>query len=599
MRTLARGIGAASLVALLAVGASADNIYLKNGSVIRGTVVGFSDGEFTVLMKAGTSGSRSRATLAVEDIDHIEFDGDAASTGTANPAPVQNRPPVSTAPPVNAQRPDPVSNTSRVPASSTGPVPGQWDVIVDPKTDWTNSRVRVETGARVRITATGTVTLDPKGGTAKTVGPAGSAIPDKDKLIPGRPTGALIAVIGDDNDDFIYVGSQAEFVAERSGYLFLSINEGYLRDNSGSFRARIVVGTDVIGATDTASTRQAGGIHGGTSSPPPDPQPQYQPNTGPAPVQTTRPPTKTTPRRSDTGVPAGSTSGKLVREADVTVLPNIDWTNSNIRVQRGNVVRIRATGTVQIDGQGHTVTPEGTDTTDPRKLIPSRPTGGLVAVIGDDNDDFVYVGAQSSFVAEHDGILFLSVNETNLKDNSGSFSAHVAIEQSASVAPQPIPAASTNTDPLPAKPVPVAVDPNAPPAAPKPAAPAIGPNGGSTQLVIQAKTDWSSTGIVLKKGQKVRISASGSAKLGTTGTAVTPAGIDVADPHKLIAGKPTGALIGVIGDDNSDYIFIGSGTELTAQRDGILFLGINEGEVMDNSGFFTVTIVVEAPKKKP
>ena len=50
-----------------------------------------------------------------------------------------------------------------------------------------------------------------------------------------KPTGGLIAVIGDDNNDFIFLGGSNEFVAPRDGALFLGINEGYLDDNSGAF----------------------------------------------------------------------------------------------------------------------------------------------------------------------------------------------------------------------------------------------------------------------------------------------------------------------------------------------------------------------------
>jgi hypothetical protein len=59
-----------------------------------------------------------------------------------------------------------------------------------------------------------------------------------------RPTGALIAVVGDDNDNFIFVGKQVEFTATNNGILFLSINEGELKDNTGSFIAHVkVLGT--------------------------------------------------------------------------------------------------------------------------------------------------------------------------------------------------------------------------------------------------------------------------------------------------------------------------------------------------------------------
>jgi hypothetical protein len=58
--------------------------------------------------------------------------------------------------------------------------------------------------------------------------------------------------------------------------------------------------------------------------------------------------------------------------------------------------------------------------------------------------------------------------------------------------------------------------------------------------------------------------------------------------------EPTGALIAVIGDDNDDFIFIGSRREIIAQRDGVLFLGVNEGNLNDNTGAFDVVIEAEA-----
>ncbi len=69
----------------------------------------------------------------------------------------------------------------------------------------------------------------------------GIAEDDPEKLMPGRPTGALIAVIGDDNDDYIFIGNLREFVAQRSGKLYLGINEGDLSDNSGSYEAQVEV----------------------------------------------------------------------------------------------------------------------------------------------------------------------------------------------------------------------------------------------------------------------------------------------------------------------------------------------------------------------
>lgn len=614
MRDVLRAVGVFVMAAMLATGASADTIYMKNGSVIRGTVIGYGNGEFSVQMTGG-GGSRSRATLAGDDIDRIEFDGtgDGASSGGFDPQPRNDSgggagggsslPNDSGSPDDLGASTDPGGSggrgASQPPLAGGGsnsggrneaatPVSGRREVTVpvEPKSDWTNTQLLLRRGARVRITATGTVKLDASG--RRTAGPAGTDLADRDKLMPSRPTGALIAVIGDDNDDFVFVGAQAEFVAQRDGFLFLSVNEGMLKDNSGSFSARIVVeaGQPSASAPPPRTTGGGGGAPSSRNTQPPasrvDPQPSPQPARD-------NPPPSTAPARTD--VPTSPAAGSAVREIDVVVQSNIDWTNTKVRVQRGNVVRVSATGTVTLKPGGGRTGPAGIETSDPGKLIPNGPTGGLIAVVGDDNDDFIYLGASGQFTSRHDGVLFLSVNEGNLRDNVGTFSARVAVEQvrvegpaaggGGGAPPRTAPAGGSSGGGGAATP------------APKPAAPAIGANGGSAELTIQAKNDWTGTQIAIKKGMKVKITASGTVKLDRAGRiSVSPAGNDTSDPLKLIADKPTGALLAVIGDDNSEYIFIGTGTEFVAERDGILYLGINEGEVADNSGAFIVRVVV-------
>ena len=613
MQNHLRALGSLALSAMMAVGASADTIYMKNGSVIRGTVVGYANGEFTVQLDAGPGNARSRAALAFDEVDRIEFDGDAGtSSGPAYRGPAEPEPdPVAADPDPAPRRANPAPRRANPAPRRADPAPRRVDpapapandlpsagaanqstVTVDPRADWTNTNVRVERGSRVRITASGTVKLDPAA--ARSAGPGGVDAPDRDKLIPGRPTGSLIAVIGDDNDDFIYVGSQAEFIAERSGYVFLSVNEGYLRDNSGSYTARV----SIEPGRGAPTAPRGGGLSGRATAPAPVPARRNNPVTAPPPAPTARdtarddepePPAATRPAPAPSGAPA-----TVAREGDVVVQPTIDWTNTKLRVQRGNIVRITASGSVDLNRSGLRAGPAGVDTPDTDKLIPNRPTGALIAVVGDDNDDFVYVGPQAEFVAQHDGVLFLSVNEGNLRDNSGTFSARVEILQTQAGAAQPRPAPARTDSTLP-KPVvdDAAGGPGPAPAAPRPAPATIGPQGGQAEFTIQAKSDWTSTSIAVKKGMKIRITATGTAKLDAAGRqTATPAGIQSADPHKLVKDKPTGALLAVIGDDNSDYIFVGNAIEFTAQRDGLLFLGLNEGELFENSGFFTVRIVV-------
>ena len=105
---------------------------------------------------------------------------------------------------------------------------------------------------------------------------------------------------------------------------------------------------------------------------------------------------------------------------------------------------------------------------------------------------------------------------------------------------------------------------------------------------------WTNTGLVVRRGQRLRISATGRVSIGK-GRFSTPAGIAaITDNDKLMRTEPTGGLIAVIGDDNDDFIFIGARREFIAQRDGVLFLGVNEGDLTDNNGSYDIVIEAEA-----
>ena len=283
---------------------SADTLHLKNGSVLKGKVTSFVDDQFTVMLDTGSGRYMSKATVYMGDVARIEFDSSGpapAETSTAasqpvdtparvveSPAPETKRkrgtdnssrnnqpaeaqqrevgPPESqpasppAAPPT--REPDPVMPdkiekpvSSPVPAA-TAPVSDNTDVerlnrkpsgpvktvTVDVvgKRDWTSTGLIVKRGDRIRISANGTVVLDPTSG--RSTGPEGiTDLPDPKKLVPDQPTGALIGVIGADNDDFIFIGKSSEFTAARDGLLFLSVNEGNLADNTGTYKAVIEV----------------------------------------------------------------------------------------------------------------------------------------------------------------------------------------------------------------------------------------------------------------------------------------------------------------------------------------------------------------------
>src|SRR5215216_5559247 len=97
-----------ALVLSFSAVALADTIRLKDGSVIRGQVIGFKDQQFIVLVGAGARGGRrSQIALWMEDVESIEFDNAGANSGAAdNDAGQASRPvqtPTNSRPPVQQQ----------------------------------------------------------------------------------------------------------------------------------------------------------------------------------------------------------------------------------------------------------------------------------------------------------------------------------------------------------------------------------------------------------------------------------------------------------------------------------------------------------------
>jgi len=218
---------------LFTVMVSADTLKMKNGTTIKGKVTKFNNKEFTILIE----GSNSRAIISADDIESIEFDsGMPAVNGPVNRPPANaNKPPQATNP--TQQNED--NEDSDLTHGTKGNVPNirSVTVAIPAREDWTSTGLIVAKGQKVRVTATGQVDL----GNGRKSGPDGIAIDDKDRLMPNYPTGGLIAVIGDDNDNFIFIGKTGEFVAQRSGRLFLSVNEGNLKDNTGNYSARVEI----------------------------------------------------------------------------------------------------------------------------------------------------------------------------------------------------------------------------------------------------------------------------------------------------------------------------------------------------------------------
>jgi hypothetical protein len=215
------------LVALMAVAALADILYLKNGSVLRGTFVGFENNKFIF----DTGGNR------------LEFRPDQVSR-------------------LVVERSDTVGNVprrdDRYPSrdGSTPAPSGGWESLpaldVRLADQWVRSEIQLTRGQRVRVDASGTIYLE---GRTQT-GPEGlNNRRDPDAPMPNQNDGALIAAIGQDTSSpEIFIGRSREFTADRDGMLYFTVNHWETRDARGSFRVNVAV--DRSGAASTPAPSQ-------------------------------------------------------------------------------------------------------------------------------------------------------------------------------------------------------------------------------------------------------------------------------------------------------------------------------------------------------
>lgn len=110
-------------------------------------------------------------------------------------------------------------------------------------------------------------------------------------------------------------------------------------------------------------------------------------------------------------------------------------------------------------------------------------------------------------------------------------------------------------------------------------------------IAVPANQQWTSTGINVRKGQRVRFSAQGEVQLSDNPK-------DRAIPQGSLTGRRAangplpqelaGALIARVG--NGQPFAVSNFAEVTISENGVLWLGINDDVVTDNSGGFRVEV---------
>ncbi len=195
-----------SLIVLASLSiASADTIYLRGGTTLRGTVLGFVNGRFAVQLTVG-------ATLPVRPNDNNRTQSTYPSTGATTTRTVS-------AGEVIFLRPRDIERIE-IEGRSLDDARYQTRTIdVSLGSNWIDSGVDVRRGERIRVDASGTIYA---GRTRIT--PAGLSTTDPNAPLPRAAEGELIGVIGNDSDaPIVEIGAGREFGGPR--WSFISNNQ--------------------------------------------------------------------------------------------------------------------------------------------------------------------------------------------------------------------------------------------------------------------------------------------------------------------------------------------------------------------------------------
>jgi len=349
-----------ALTALLASAALADVLYLKNGNMLKGTFVGYENNLFIFQLADG-----NRLKFRPAEVDRLVMERDVAG-GIGAPAPSRPGPP--------GRDPNPPTNPNASGGWESSP---PFDVRLEDQ--WYRSSINVTRGQRVRVEASGSVTLE---GRTQTSPDGVSGRRDQDAPLPNENDGALIAAIGQDQSSPpIFIGRSREFVAENEGLLYFTVNHWETRDARGSFRVNVSV------------NQNSGGAIGG-----------------------------------ETG---GSRPGKG-REKIITVSATQPWTDTGIDVEPNMSFEITAQGEIEISSRTF-AGPDGNRNANVRNStypIQDEGVGALIAKIRYPNgrdSNIILVGerGQPATEAGESGRLFLGINDDYFKDNKGSFTVMI------------------------------------------------------------------------------------------------------------------------------------------------------------------------------
>jgi hypothetical protein len=120
---------------------------------------------------------------------------------------------------------------------------------------------------------------------------------------------------------------------------------------------------------------------------------------------------------------------------------------------------------------------------------------------------------------------------------------------------------------------------------------AVGTSGSAPagSVLVQANQQWNDGGITVKKGDRVAFNTSGQISYGQGLTAGPDGNGELRKATYPVAVMPVGGLIGRVGT-GAPFPIGSNSAPIVMPNDGRLMLGVNDDEIGDNSGAFTVTV---------
>lgn len=392
-----RIILAMTLVILAAASASADTVYLRDGRVVRGTVIGFIGGRIAVRVDAPAQPTAAARPADEQgeiqffrprDVERVEIDGRSL---------------------------DEARFETRTVEVALGP-------------NWVDTGVDLRRGERVSVTASGTIVAG-----RSRITPGGLRTTDPTAPLPRAAEGVLIGAIGNDsNAPVVEIGLSREFQADSDGRLYLTVNRGTYTDARGSFTARVrrerdfgPQRADVARGRDRDAVDDENDPFGSPGPARPAPARPRNPGASDDPFGTQR----------ETGRDARDTD-RAPREVTIEVPGTSQGTDTGVDMRAGDRVTITASGNIVAGQRVGSVTANGRQggasgiIGNPRYPFPQAGAGALLGVIRTPDgrqSQLFFVGTQLTFTPQADGRLFLLINDDNYGDNGGSFSVRVRV----------------------------------------------------------------------------------------------------------------------------------------------------------------------------